>query len=440
MWPWLSRNFVYRPISFYRGERALRYLAECRPRQWWPPEDLERYRLERLGELARHAAATVPYYRNIPGLRATDFGGADVADILSKFPVVDKQLVKSEGGAFVAENFPGRVYRITTGGSTGEPLTLVEEGRASGERRGSYYRFLEWWGIRPGDKQARFWGVPLDERARRRERLKDALMNRHRFSAFDVTPEAVSAFWKKMLRFRPSYVYGFASTILDFVEALGETGQDGRALGLKAAVLTAETVYDRQRSAISDFFGAPAVNEYGCGEVGIIAFECREGRMHLNADYIILEQVDGVAVITDLKGFAQPLIRYRLGDLIIEDDRGPCPCGCTFPTIKAVAGRETDRFDLGEGRYSHPQSLNYVFQDFKALGRGIARFKVIQNRDGGAVTVLIQPSAEWRDEYGDEISAVLRERLGYTGVIKVEVVPEIPRDPSGKLRYFVREH
>ncbi len=440
MWPWCNRNFVYRPISFFRGERSLRYLDEYRLRQWLPPADLERYRKSRLEKLVRHAVANVPFYRRLEGPEGFDFADMNVAEILSKFPVVDKQLLKNEGPSFRARGFGGRTYEIRTGGSTGEPLTLLEEGRASGERRGAWYRFLEWWGIRPGDKQARFWGLPLDARGRRRERVKDLLMNRRRFPAFDFGPEVVSAFWEKMRRFRPAYVYGFASTIFDFVEVLGEMGYDGRSLELKAAVLTAETVYEHQRKAVSDFFGAPAVAEYGCGEAGVIAFECGEGRLHLNADCIILEEVDGAAVITDLKGFAMPLIRYRLGDIIVEGERGLCPCGCTFPVIGGVVGRETDRLELGDGRYSHPQSLNYVFQDFATLGKGIARFKVIQSSDGRSIKVLVEPSSAWRAEYADAIRAIIGERLGYRGDVSVETVSEIPRDPSGKLRYFVREH
>lgn len=440
MWPWFNRNFVYRPISFFRGELTLRRLGECRPRQWLPAAELETYRKSRLERLAWHAAANVPFYRDLAALRGLDFGEMDVAGIMSKFPVVDKQLLKNEGASFVAANVPGRKFQLRTGGSTGEPLTLLTDGRAAGERRGTYYRFLEWWGIRPGDKQARFWGLPLDARGRRRERVKDFLMNRCRFPAFDVKPEVVSVFWRKMRRFRPAYVYGFASTIFDVVETLAEMGYDGRGLKLKAAILTAETVYERQRKAVADFFGAPVVAEYGCGEAGVIAFECREGRLHLNADCIILEEVDGAAVITDLKAYAAPLIRYRLGDLIVKGPADPCPCGCTFPAIGGVAGRETDRFDLGEGRYSHPQSLNYVFQDFSALGTGVARFKVIQSRDGRSIRVLIEPAAAWRAEYADAIRAVIRDRLGYGGDVNVEVVSAIPRDPSGKLRYFVREH
>ena len=438
MWPWFNRNFVYRPISFWRGERALRYLNECRPRQWLRPEELERYRKGRLEKLLRHAVANVPFYRHLAPRREFDFDG-DVAAILSQLPIIDKQRLKNDGSSFVAEDLPGRKYRITTGGSTGEPLTLLTDGRAAGERRGSYYRFLEWWGIRPGDKQARFWGMPLDARGRRREMVKDFLMNRKRFSAFDVEPAAIEAFWGTMRRFRPAFIYGFASTIFDFVEALSAMGCDGRGLGLKAAVLTAETVYDRERDAISGFFGAPAVNEYGCGEAGIIAFECREGRLHVNADCIILEVVDGAAVITDLKSRAVPLIRYRLGDVIVEGGAAPCPCGCTFPVIGGVAGRETDRLELGGGRYSHPQSLNYIFQDFAALGKGVAKFKVVQSSDGKSINVLVEPSTAWRPEYAEGIRAIIAERLGYRGEISVEVVAKIPRDPSGKLRYFVRE-
>jgi phenylacetate-CoA ligase len=46
------------------------------------------------------------------------------------------------------------------------------------------------------------------------------------------------------------------------------------------------------RSCIEQAFGATVRNSYGASEFLPIAWECTHGRLHVNADWVILEPVD----------------------------------------------------------------------------------------------------------------------------------------------------
>lgn len=46
-------------------------------------------------------------------------------------------------------------------------------------------------------------------------------------------------------------------------------------------------------------------------------------------------------ILTDLWRYTQPIIRYRLGD-ILRLDATPCPCGSSWQRIAAIEGRQDD--------------------------------------------------------------------------------------------------
>lgn len=73
-------------------------------------------------------------------------------------------------------------------------------------------------------------------------------------------------------------------------------------------------------------FGAKIVNNYGCREVWTIAFDDSEGHLRINSPCIYFELVDddgriitepnkeGYVVLTSLKQYVMPFIRYKIGD------------------------------------------------------------------------------------------------------------------------------
>ena len=74
---------------------------------------------------------------------------------------------------------------------------------------------------------------------------------------------------------------------------------------------------------------------------------CREHRLHVQEDLVAIQWETGpvvglvTPVVTDLWRRMQPIVRYRLNDLVrLSEDR--CGCGLAFRVIEAVEGRADD--------------------------------------------------------------------------------------------------
>jgi len=116
-------------------------------------------------------------------------------------------------------------------------------------------------------------------------------------------------------------------------------------------VAMAEVLDPLDRQVIEETFGRKIHQVYQCTE-GFLGASCSHGTLHLNEDVVHIEKdyIDAergvfVPIVTDFVRFAQPIIRYRLGDLLTER-RTPCPCGSPFTAIERIEGRSDDLFVL----------------------------------------------------------------------------------------------
>jgi phenylacetate-coenzyme A ligase PaaK-like adenylate-forming protein len=99
---------------------------------------------------------------------------------------------------------------------------------------------------------------------------------------------------------------------------------------------------------------------YGASECLIIGSACREGWMHVNSEWVIVEGVDErgrrtppgeishTVLVTNLANWSQPLIRYDLGDRVVSLP-GACACGDARPALR-VEGRTDDVVALRTSR------------------------------------------------------------------------------------------
>jgi len=131
-------------------------------------------------------------------------------------------------------------------------------------------------------------------------------------------------------------------------------------------VSVAEVLDPVDEKFISAQFGQIVHQVYQCTE-GFLACTCAHGTLHLNEDFVAVqkEYLDRdlgkfVPIITDFRRAAQPIIRYRLNDILTE--RGePCPCGSPFTALASVEGRCDDLFYFpAAGR----DGWIHVFPDF----------------------------------------------------------------------------
>lgn len=247
----------------------------------------------------------------------------------------------------------------------------------------------------------------------------------------------------------------FAPTVLTSyptaASMLAEAQAEGRVrLRLQEVWTGGETLGAAQRARITGVFGCGLRHSYGASEFLPLAAECRHERLHVNADWVILEPVDAQGrpvapgelshdlLLTNLANGVQPLIRYALGDRVRLWPAGarPCPCGSVLPTVE-VEGRCDDLLALA-GRDGGlvrlpPLALCTLLED----GAGLFHFQLRQAgpsslvlRVPGAVTAAARQAGRLLQAYARDQGAVpLR--------VRVEGAHPLQRGRSGKLQRVV---
>lgn len=121
---------------------------------------------------------------------------------------------------------------------------------------------------------------------------------------------------------------------------------------------------------------------------GFIAATCSYGTLHLNEDVLIVqkEYVDikkkkFIPIVTDLYRTTQPIIRYRLNDILTERSDA-CPCGSIYTAIEQIDGRCDDLLYFVS---TVNNALTPVFPDFirRALitsSHEIIEYTVVQHK------------------------------------------------------------
>ena len=107
----------------------------------------------------------------------------------------------------------------------------------------------------------------------------------------------------------------------------------------------AETLLSADQKYLEKGFGQKIFQIYQATE-GFLGFTCSHGTIHLNEDLILVEKESighklFIPIITDLFRQTQPIIRYRLDD-VLKEKTTPCLCGCPFQAIERIEGRCDD--------------------------------------------------------------------------------------------------
>jgi phenylacetate-CoA ligase len=435
----LARYLLFYPVRLIKGENVLKCLRNVKQVERMGKDDLRNYQWKKLKEIISYSCENIPYYKEL--LRSSKLSVKDInaeKDLLL-VPVLSKNIIRQNLEKFKNTKIKKLQIRSTSG-STGNPLIFYKDRFATAYMDAVMYHSYSWHGINIGDKQARFWGMPIDKRQRTEAKLKDFFMNRIRLSAFNLDYESLFKFYNKMLSFSPNYFYGYPSLIYQFALFLQNNNINTKYFHLKAIVVTGELIMEYHKKKIEEVFKCRVVNEYGCSEMGIIAFECTSGNMHLMAHNIFVEVVndgkhvldeEGEIYVTELNSKSYPFIRYRLGDrgILLTQE---CTCGLKFPLIRIKEGRIDDYIITPDGRKIYDAVLAYTFK------KGIDSFQAIQ-RTIDNLDIYISKNNEFNCKLERNYLQSLQNKLGEKMNITFIYVDEIAKEKSGKLRYFKSE-
>lgn len=441
---YLAKYLLYYPTTLFRGERIAKHLQACEKFQWAGPEIIAAHQLSALQKLLDYVYHNSRYYRRSfdqVGLHPND---VQSLDDLGKLPFVEKeQLTTIYEDTTSGRNALLSVHK-TTGGSTGQAVTVRKNPDALARERAASWRSFRWAGVDIGDPQARFWGVPFARRRRLTARVSDIVANRVRLSAFGINEEGLHRYYRRLRKFNPTYFYGYVSIIKEFA-AFVEKQNFAFSPSLRAIITTSEVLDAKSRQYLEDVFRCRVYDEYGCGEVGVIGQECEYGSMHIMAENLIVETIAdasasgdaGEIVVTDLFNYAMPLIRYRLRDYgILSGD--VCSCERRLPVIRKIYGRAYDMIIDKNGKKYHPEIIMYIFEELKDRYGTIRQFQVTQ-RNKNVLEVVIVPTAQYDPDTETVIRSMIRDKIDASFDVLVSYEAQIYRERSGKIRLVKSE-
>jgi phenylacetate-CoA ligase len=410
--------------------------------QWLPPEEVRALQDEKLRRLVRHAYGHVPFYRRRMeerGLRPEDVQGQ--AD-LHKLPLLTKDEVRERLYLdLLSDNHDKRdMLRVTTSGSTGEPLVVYADRVQLEYRWAATLRSQEWAGYAFGERCVRLWHqtLGLSRSQALRERL-DALLARRRFvPVFEMRADRMADLVREIAEWRPALLDGYAEALDLLARYLQSRG--GSGVHPRAILSSAQTLPETSRRLIEQTFACRVFDKYGAREFSGIAYECEaHAGHHVVAESYIVETLRdgrpaapgevGEVVITDLNNLCLPFIRYRIGDLAVAvDGAAPCACGRGLPRIGTIEGRVQSIIQGTGGQFLPGTFFAHYLRDFD---HAVRWFQVVQEQPGRLVFRVVK-GGRWSAAVMDEILATFRRHLGEDLQIDLQLTDEIPMVRTGK--------
>ena len=402
-----------------------------------PRSLIEEIQRNKLRLLVNHAYENVPYYRRLFDSNRIKPGDIKGVQDLKKIPVTDKAIMRSMARAdIMAKNVDLReCVEVFTSGSTGMPAHIYFT-RADYELLDLVYlrSFLEN-GLRFRHKRA-FILDPHSFDNKKRWYHRFGLATYVNISCFLEIEKQVQLLKDE----KPDFIHGYPSSLSQIAKII----LDGGINGIRASVVStaAELLHKKDREIIATAFKVNPYDRYAARECGSIAWECDEHNgYHINIDNIVVEflkdgrPVDlgerGDVVVTNLHSYAMPFIRYRIGDVAVPSDK-ECPCGIELPLMEIIEGRDEDFISLRDGRKISPMMVTGTLDHIP----GLRQFRVIQEDMDLLHAVLAKgegfgPDTVHRVE--KELKTIMYEEMD----IRCEVVDDIPREPSGKVRAVI---
>lgn len=418
------------------------------------------------------AARAAPVYRDqLAGRPAADIALTDLPvmhkrTLMRHFDewVTDPALRLPELRAFaadpqqIAQPFLGKYQVWESSGTSGSPAVFVQDARAmvvydalEALRRATPRTRFGWpdpalFGQRiafVGAVGGHFASVVSIERLRQLSPwLAPALQS------FSIA-QPIDTLVAQLNTFAPSVIATYPSAAAMLAD---EAARGALRLALREVWTGGETLGTAVRQHVEQQLDCQVRNSYGASEFLAMGWECAQGHMHLNADWVILEPVDRqhrpvppgtsphTVLLTNLANHVQPLIRYDLGDQVTFA-AGSCVCGSPLPVID-VQGRHDDALVMaGRGRRPVtllPMALSTVMED----DAGVFDFQLCQ-RDAHTLVLRLGERGKAAVSTAAHCHAALHAFCAGQGVAGLRLVDELDVAPvrgrSGKVQRIVAQ-
>jgi phenylacetate-CoA ligase len=434
---------IWPPVLTGEGAILSALLQQLEASQWLTPAALRERQFAQLLAVATHHAEHSGQFRR----RLADAGTtpAEIAtpEGLAHLPLLTRRDIQTAPDLF-SETLPplhGPATELNTSGSTGEPLHI---------RRTALNR-MDWWAMTMRDHgwhrrnlAGRFCAIRFIERPAVQPHWGRPATFFHRTGPSMGLPMtmAITDQLRLLREFRPTSLLVYPSDLaglLDHIEVEGRAGLEELADIRTVGEILPPALRARTRAVL----GIAVADTYSSQELGYIALQCPDSDLyHVMGETCLVEVIDeggrpcapgevGRIVVTDLRNFATPLIRYEIRDY--AEAAAPCPCGRGLPTLARIVGRSRNLLVKPDGTRSWPQ---FGYARFREIA-GIVQFQCIQH-DVDRVEFKLRVESPLDILTEARLRAHIQASMGFPFHIEFTYLDRpIEPGPSGKFEQFI---
>lgn len=398
-----------------------------------------------LVKLILHCKKSVPYYANLMSQICTEEIFEQKPEFyLYNLPILTKDIIRTNFEQLKSIDLGQRKWYLnTSGGSTGEPIKLIQDWEYNDRSTAISLLYSYLVGREIGEPEVYLWGSERDVFQGTmgwKANFFNFLSNSTYMNAFQMTPQRMREFIQLLNTKLPKLIIAYAQAIYELAKFTED--EQISVVPQKAIITSAGTLYPWMREKIETVFQCNVFNRYGSREVSNIACE-QPGHEGLwvapwgNYVEIVDDDnnpvpagIEGNILITSLTNFAMPLIRYKIGD------RGTLSPECGAGQIlQQVSGRNVDMFKTQDGTLIDGEYFTHLlyFKDW------VQKFQFIQKSYSEIFIKIIKSNLDYQPEELDDIVAKCKILMGENCAVTFEFVNDIPPSISGKYRYTISE-
>jgi phenylacetate-CoA ligase len=360
-------------------------------------------------------------------------------DDISKLPILTKEVFKENlNKIYTIPSLKG--IKLHTGGTTGMPIKIMIR-RGDLQKRLAYLdAFKMEYGFRANKMRcARFTGknIILNEPLNHVYWRSNYISKQRYYSTYHLTDKYMKYYINNLNSYRPEAIDGLVSGIYIIAKYIHDNHVSLKFTP-RAVFTTSETVLPIHREMIEKVFRCPLRDQYASNDGAPFIKQCSYGAYHENIDTGVFEHIEtsrGVRlIVTSFYSYGTPLIRYDIGDYIIESEKKGCPCNACHPIIAAIDGRTTDFLRTKTRGNVSQVALSMLISE---LPDYFEQLQLIQENNQMIRVKAVIKGASSPEDY----QAILKEKLfSYLGKdmeFVLERVDYIEREQSGKFRMII---
>lgn len=407
-------------------------------------KEWELYQETQLKKLLLYSNENVIYYQE--SFAKTNISTDDICNFtlqdIKKLPILEKENLRTFGKSnLMSSNFDKKGEFFASSGSTGTPTSIYFSVKMHQVWSAIFEARIRYWAglnssmprgmiggrrvVMKGNSKGPFYRYNIPEK-------------QTYFSAYHINLSNVADYIDGMKRHSVEYMTGYAMSNFFLAKFIEKSGL--AAPQLKAVITSSEKLTDEMRATFKRVYGCKTYDSYSGVEACGLISECEYGKLHISPDAGILEVIksdgeyalpgeSGELICTGLLNFDQPLIRYRIGDVVTLAKNQTCTCGRNMTIVEEIIGRFEDTVIGSDGR------LMVRFHGIFVGLPNVVEGQIIQE-DINLFHINVVSTSELTEDTKLIIHKRMISQLGDVQ-IQISQIDSIPRNNNGKFKAVI---